>query len=447
MKRSIKLTYIAIFAIFAVAIAAFTASAAGTSANVNSKTAECGDTVEFTVSLPSAVTVRSGAVSLEYDKNVLQFISGECKLSDATVSSFDNSTEKGAFLYQNAKSISGALFTVKFKVLGGAALGEYDVKMTVKLKDSSNADIDVVNNSGKIKVCKFTAQNTDGAYQKVPASCESGAVYYYSCEHCGERGGATFVSGSGIDHSFATVLSSNETHHWYACTRNGCDGKKDEAKHSGGEATCTAQAVCSACQKSYGDKVSHSFTVPKYDSDYHWNKCANCDAADTKQNHKFGGDLKCSGCDYTLNGGAQVPETVTVTVNINGATSTITAVKGESVTLTYTDIGGYTFGGWEIDGTTVSADKNYTFAPEADTNVKALCTPASGDSDNSENDAPNDKTDGLTIIAFAIAGVSLAGNAALGICFYLSKKKKLDIDGMPADIQDNDTNEKDESEQ
>lgn len=65
---------------------------------------------------------------------------------------------------------------------------------------------------------------------------------------------------------------SNDTKHWkeYAC----CGAHAEEAAHSGGTATCQNKAVCSTCNKPYGDLGSHvpASTWSK-DTSGHWHAC------------------------------------------------------------------------------------------------------------------------------------------------------------------------------
>lgn len=80
---------------------------------------------------------------------------------------------------------------------------------------------------------------------------------------------------------------------------------KTDAKAS----TCTvagnnAYYTCSVCSNVYKDQTgstpttveaetlplaAHEFTVPQHDDTQHWNKCANCDAINSKENHCFDG--------------------------------------------------------------------------------------------------------------------------------------------------------------
>ncbi len=92
-----------------------------------------------------------------------------------------------------------------------------------------------------------------------------------------------------IKHNY-TITQHNETHHWNRCS--GCSQTDQKVSHSGGQATCTEKAVCSVCKTGYGEYAQHAFTLPQTDRTHHWNKCANCEATDTKQLHS-GGEATC----------------------------------------------------------------------------------------------------------------------------------------------------------
>ena len=76
---------------------------------------------------------------------------------------------------------------------------------------------------------KFDQKNTDAKYLKSAATCNSGAVYYYSCA-CGEKGTETFVSGEKLNHAFKTEWSNDENNHWHECSL--CGTVKDKAAHT-----------------------------------------------------------------------------------------------------------------------------------------------------------------------------------------------------------------------
>ena len=68
--------------------------------------------------------------------------------------------------------------------------------------------------------------------------------------------------GEPLAHSWKTEYKSDGTQHWHECSR--CHDKKDLAAHSGGTATCTEQATCTACGTKYGDKKADNHTATTY---------------------------------------------------------------------------------------------------------------------------------------------------------------------------------------
>lgn len=54
--------------------------------------------------------------------------------------------------------------------------------------------------------------------------------------------------------------------------------------HTGGTATCTAQAICETCKQPYGSMAEHEYEWANND-EYHWKKCKNCDATNTPVDH------------------------------------------------------------------------------------------------------------------------------------------------------------------
>ena len=89
-------------------------------------------------------------------------------------------------------------------------------------------------------------------------------------------------------HSYST--QKDETNHWQECSI--CGDKKGVTAHSGGEASCTAQAVCQGCNQPYGGLAAHDYdmtTWVKIDDGHHGHKCNNCNAIDegTKAPHSW----------------------------------------------------------------------------------------------------------------------------------------------------------------
>ena len=108
-------------------------------------------------------------------------------------------------------------------------------------------------------------------------------------------------------HVWSGDWTTNDTHHWHACTAAGCpvtdDAQKDGyAAHTGGTATCAAKAVCDTCSSPYGELAGHDFTGDYLsDADGHWHQCKNCTATDSKAAHTYDDDQDdtCNDCGYT----------------------------------------------------------------------------------------------------------------------------------------------------
>ena len=89
-------------------------------------------------------------------------------------------------------------------------------------------------------------------------------------------------------HDYST--KNDVTNHWQECSI--CGDIKGVTAHSGGKASCTAQAVCQVCHKPYGGLAAHVYDTTKWvkiDTGHHGHKCKNCNAIDasTKAPHSW----------------------------------------------------------------------------------------------------------------------------------------------------------------
>lgn len=339
-KISVIVLSVLLISIFAIIV-----SAAGVNANTDSKSCAQGSTVTLNVTLSGSVSATSGAVEVVYDSTKLQLIEGTWNTNGAILSTFDTTKNKGAFSYASNTSLSGKIFSVKFKVLSNAPVGNTDVRCILQLKDASGNSISVTNNTGKISITcnhQFTKKTTN--YLASPASCTSAARYYYTCAVCDAKGTTTFTEGSTTAHSFDKQVATEEylvssvtcadtasyyyscecgtkgtetftgdatwSHsyseemfvstagHWYGCAE--CGAKKEYSSHiaDGG--------VCSVCKFVLADEEhAHVFATKKHDSVGHWNECA-CGEKSNLAFHTYGewvvsGDKQsqtCSVCSY-----------------------------------------------------------------------------------------------------------------------------------------------------
>jgi len=70
-------------------------------------------------------------------------------------------------------------------------------------------------------------------------------LYYRVCSSCHE---IMFISGTELDHDFATTYSFDKTNHWYACSK--CSAVKTEEEHS-----LDDSGVCTVCKQQIGGVV------------------------------------------------------------------------------------------------------------------------------------------------------------------------------------------------
>lgn len=202
----------------------------------------------------------------------------------------------------------------------GNAYGEVDSSV-----HKSNEFVYVSNGDGthtkKYKCCNAVAAEPENCSGEAATVCGEKSV----CEVCHAE------YGEPLAHDWDTEWTTTETQHWHKCKRTGCEAKKDEADHTvGTAATCTAKAVCAACNAEYGEKdannhdlenhaakaptcteagwdeyvtckrtgctyttyqakpaLNHDYTVQDKDENQHWNKCSRCNVVDetSKTNH------------------------------------------------------------------------------------------------------------------------------------------------------------------
>ena len=97
--------------------------------------------------------------------------------------------------------------------------------------------------------------NWDTGVIKKQPTCTAPGEKTYTCADCSATRTET-VNATG--HNWSDAWMHDDTHHWHNCKNANCDvtensAKDGYAKHSGGTANCTEQAVCASCGKAYGN--------------------------------------------------------------------------------------------------------------------------------------------------------------------------------------------------
>lgn len=162
-------------------------------------------------------------------------------------------------------------------------------------------------------------------------------------------------------HSWKSDWTSDATHHWHECANENCDvtdnaGKNGYAEHSGGKATCKAQAICEICGDSYGSLDPNNHTDLKHID-------AKAATAAEEGNIAY---WYCDGCKKYFSDAAatkEITKAATVTAKLppkitagDGAAVT----QGEKKELTFTSDASFAdFVRVELDGTALE-EKNYT---------------------------------------------------------------------------------------
>ena len=99
---------------------------------------------------------------------------------------------------------------------------------------------------------------------KAPTCTEAGWDEYVTCKRTGCTY-TTYQAKPALGHDWDTEWTTSETQHWHKCKRTGCNAKNAESDHTvGTAATCTAKAVCAACNAEYGEKNAENHTETTY---------------------------------------------------------------------------------------------------------------------------------------------------------------------------------------
>ena len=146
----------------------------------------------------------------------------------------------------------------------------------------------------------------DSGNMTVPSTCLTEGNRVFTCDECGATKNEP-IQASG--HSWDQAWQHNATHHWHECLNADCDVKNnDSAKdgygaHTGGTATCTAEAICRYCHQYYGEKdpANHvggtqQWTIRiAYVHEQKWSCCGAVSVA--SEDHEWS-DGECSECGY-----------------------------------------------------------------------------------------------------------------------------------------------------
>ena len=192
----------------------------------------------------------------------------------------------------------------------------------------------------------------------IAPTCTKAGERTYTCTECGATKTEP-IDATG--HSWKSEWTSDATHHWHECANESCDvtdnaGKNGYAEHSGGKATCKAQAVCEICKAGYGNPDQNNHTDLKHID-------AKAATAAEEGNIAY---WYCGGCKKYFSDAAAIKEITKAATVTAKLPPKITAGDGAAVTqgekkeLTFTSDASFAdFLRVELDGTALE-EKNYT---------------------------------------------------------------------------------------
>ena len=199
---------------------------------------------------------------------------------------------------KNVKPKKQTLFILEFSAKK-CLTAPVEVTLHVDTFQSVNDDNTFTDYTPQITPAQITISHTLTAVPAKDATCtEDGNTAYWTCSACekwfSDENGTTEITDKdsvvkkATGHTPSAAWSYDGDHHGHVCAT--CNAVLDKAAHSGGTATCSAQATCEACGQKYGATTEHDYQW-NHDAAQHWKECSACsaiDPANPKTNHNFG---------------------------------------------------------------------------------------------------------------------------------------------------------------
>ena len=299
-----KKIYLLILSLALAAAVAITAMASGTytaSLTADKTAANPGDEITVTVSV-TAVTGRSGGLTVTYDEASLELTGGSFLIENTTLSDFSVPQKDGVFVLSSGKEISGGFARLTFKVKGDAPFNPTKITMQTKVGSvaaEATVSVSVVcshnyegmawtaseedahTHTRTCKICNIpeTKEHNWAVTEETKATCGQEGSKKLKCSDCGAEKEETTPKldkhtwDDGKVTKEATCGAAGEK--LFTCSV--CDGTNTEVipkleKHTWGDgkvtkkATCTAEGVttfiCSVCEDTKTEtiaKLSHAF--------------------------------------------------------------------------------------------------------------------------------------------------------------------------------------------
>ena len=214
-------------------------------------------TVSFTMTRTDSnenYTTNGFQNKIYYDLEFFEFVEGSivCYDTGSAIAKKQNNIAHGEIIqcqnFGKTYESSFVFCTFQLKVIASSGSGmvynsevyTFDINHQPVTVTTKNLQVNIGDSCDHIYTTKVDA--------KEPSCEEKGWEEYYVCDDCNvilDKNGYVLPDIPYIDesHNFSTTLSHDENGHWYECV---CGEKSNYEEHSGGTATCTQNAVCSA---------------------------------------------------------------------------------------------------------------------------------------------------------------------------------------------------------
>lgn len=268
-----------------------------------------GDEISVAINISNNPGIIALRLSIQYDASALE-------LTRATPKDYTSTTfgplENNPFILSWEDAIhdntttNGTIAQLTFVIREDATVGNTSILITYDPEDVFDQDWENVHFetvAGTVAV-SCAEHQYGNLIPEVPAKCGvEGQKAYYACSVChklfdvdkNEITEQDLVIPA-LNHVAETGWRSDPDNHWHTC--GACGTVFDKAPHSGGEATCTAQAICFVCGAEYGE----------LNPDNHVNTEIRDAVAATEESEGYTGDIWCKDCGEKITEGAVIPK-------------------------------------------------------------------------------------------------------------------------------------------
>lgn len=190
-----------------------------------------GETVTITISISGYEPIRSGALSIQFNQDVLEVVDGEWLVKNTLLANFDKEQLKAAFACANAQDISGDIFSLTLRAKSDAlSAGDMNIQFEPQLRNADSENIETETNISIPITVSCVEHKYGNLIPEVPAKCGAdGKKAYYECSVCHKLFDETQTEVTAeqliipaLTHVAEEGWHSGTDNHWKVCANVGC---------------------------------------------------------------------------------------------------------------------------------------------------------------------------------------------------------------------------------